>query len=393
MSNPNSSVSYSPLEVPAPIEGGRNYVDYWPRHEAVDPELPSTRKLHAAIADGAAFVRDPDGCNRYQAISRWDASLGSFNHMQHGQGDLLRGAALLIESSHDGAAGEFPVVQHPNPKDTVDAFLDIALQLGDMADLLPSREMRLGGQLIHKAALIEKEPERQSALFDVAEFVYERCYGPDTPWTADKILTGRFLHDIRFHRLSQNIRAAVRARQGVATYRRQAAELLRVQAQDLMQYKKLMDTECRRERQGIYGPASELLATIAVRHMEYVAKDPKGNHAQIRTGFDSEEHPDNPKGMWRKRAFDLVYTRVNQDDHVVGARMWQMKSGYHVNEDSYHPAIDVVYMEGLPAGRMFDLAKSLRHVYAQGQYETRISGLPVISAAVKPFMQPAAKAA
>ncbi|MDB5181988.1 MAG: hypothetical protein JWP13_751 [Candidatus Saccharibacteria bacterium] len=390
MSESSPSVSFTSLEVPAPIEGGQNYLDYWARHDAADPDLLGAKALHRATLVGAAFVREPDDTFPYKAVLAWDSSLGSFNHMQYGEGDLLRGAAILLRTNHEGGPSEFPVVRIPDPKNVPEAFLDVAEQLGDMTDQKPSRALKLGSQLVHKAALVERDSARQTALLEVAGAMYGRNYRADTPWDKEKIHTGQLLADINFHRLSQNIRSACRARQGVKAYRREAAGLLRGQAEDLLRYEDLLDKGG--QPRNLSGNAFELLTTITVRHLVYLSSDLKGDHSQIRTAFDSEEHPMHPGGTLRKRSFDLVHTRVTRDDHVVGSRLWQMKMGSE-GERNYHPAIDVVAARNVSMRTIFDIARSLRQVYASGRYQSPVAQLPLVSEVVKPFMLPKSRAA
>lgn len=374
-----------PLEYTLVQEHDSCYLRYWPRQLEAQPRLRSARDLHELTVAGSQFVRGDYGESPYYdetnpgivpefpalyvteedlqnpatVIEAWDRGLGSFNHMGGGgAADMLRGAAIILQANQAQSSLGFPVVQAQNPRTTSEAFVSLARGL-KMEWQKPSHALLIGAQLVHKAALIEPDGKVQRSLFVAASKMYDRIYTGGKRTDEDRLKAGRHLADIRFHRLSDRIRLAAQAGADMEHFRGEAVQLLRGQLSDLF------DTGRIREGQVRAGRMFELLSDISLRHLEFVVKGPRGNHVEVRAGFNSEDCPLEPQERRVDNSFDSVVTRATTHGRMTAAALWQLKQGHSLDfrRREYHPAIHIIEGRDITIELMRETGKRLLALY------------------------------
>lgn len=272
-------------------------------------------------------------------IERWDRAQGTFNHMEGGQGDMLRAAGLLLKDNFTGTPGEFGVTRRG--EDSVyGAFSDLLDNI-DLSEQAPTPTLLLAGELIHKAAWTEPDAKRQQRLFDGAEAIYTRIYeDPKAPWQDHKFRAGQYRSDIRFHVLSAQIREAVAGGDiigKVSNLRREAMDMLREQIGDMNEMRLLAlkadGANKLEERNDWAGAMFEQFIQIALRHQIYLQGNIQtAGHYEVRRAFHSEDRPVTPKISIKKQQFDLVVQHYDNDGNVEETTPIQLKLRQHADE-------------------------------------------------------------
>lgn len=304
-------------------------------------------------------------------VATWDRATGSFNHMAQGQGDLLRGAGLLLQANRRRSAkGDF-LYPEGEPEDVLAAFASIFEQNG-LDDQAPTPAMLLMGQLIHKAGWAETDPKRQKTLFGMAEKVYTKLYkargtdiDPETHFRA-----GEYLADIKFHNLAQRYRQAERGHDTNQLHQIKA-DMKQLQLNQLMDLELMggyaQNAESDVVRRAWAGQMVEHLVMIQARHDMYLSQRPF-SQLTIRRAFLSEDEPLERRGR-PKTSFDVVIQHYDDQDRVVSTSPVQLKARQNgaspedARSQGYVKDIQVLFINGLGTTNMLQAAEGLQQMY------------------------------
>ncbi len=400
MNIPQSHLSAAPLESPFSQTQAGSYLDYWPEQLKADRSLAGAKKLGLLALAGSEYVRNPDKNRQVVGlvpedkrdtagiIEMWDRSLGSFNPLTDAGSDLLRGAALILQENKESSAPAVPDLPG-GEVDIVDIFLEVADRL-DPEEQKPSPALLTAGQLVHKAAWVEPDTDRQQDLFKTAGTMYGRIHDdPAVAWDETKLKAAEYQADIHFHELSGRIRQARSNHEDMDSYRAEAIDLLRGQIGDLFQVGRLANTsESPREGAAWSGRMFELFASIAIRDQILVGSPLKGNHSEVRTAFSSEDQPREPFERQVESSFDIIIDKVTSNNKIMESTPVQLKLGSSQQKRPrpYHPAIQVVEVKNMGSRRMMATGEVMLHQYAEKEFERGVGVLSELQKAIAPLL-------
>lgn len=406
MEQKNHPAPLTTLEVPTASPAA--YTHYWDelRHDhpealAGQRDIEKIGKLGKLIAKGSfGVVRDLDttaaqalsqvrpeaGNSVSEAVQTWDRMLGTFNHMEEGEGDMLRAAGLVLSDNVVKNAKDEFIPASGEPGTVYDAFVSM-FENNKMEDQKSTPALLTAGQLVHKAGWVEKDPYKQTHLFDIADKIYSRIYeDASLPWQDHKFLAGQLRADIRFHAIGRNFRSLapgnVAARNDLA---QRAVGLMREQIGNLMRMSQLMNkVKTPQEKSEWSGKMFEAFALIALRDALYISPDAPVVGYEVRRAFTSEDEPLNLHTGKRRDAFDLVIQKYDQSGKVIATNPVQLKLGKNSDEKgNYRPEITYVRVTNLSPQRMMQAADNLLVAYGEHDYHKGIGPLREVQATLQ----------
>ena len=306
--------------------------------------------------------------NLLAALTAWDESLGNFNAMQDGQGDLLRAAGLLLGNNVTPEMNKTGgVVSEPNPSTVYKAFASL-WRNNPIECQQPSSQLLLAAQLVHKAAWVDTDSQRQDRLFGIADSMYSRICDAGINWYDGKVLAGELRADIRFHVWGN------RLREGIAhgnTAQQQHAEkelrsLMQARAASFMRaHAHIAATSKESDNQS--GVLFERFVSLAVR--DRILSD--WQRGKDSTGFEVRQsfaHEDTSSAHLKPNpSFDIVIQHHEPKGRIRTTPV-QLKLRYSGSseggDDAYLPGIVYVRTHGLNMTQMNGAAMLLERKYS-----------------------------
>jgi len=305
-------------------------------------------------------------------IKAWDAALGSFNPMTDGQGDLLRAAGLLLQNNVIPSKGEFSGVKERDPSTVYEAFSSM-FRRNPIQEQAPGKQLLLAAELVHKAGWVEPNPQRQAALFDKAETMYDRITQAEgnNRWVKGRMRAAAHGADIRFNRAMSEFEEVQRRKDVPAQHRviSKLERLMRERAsnvEELYHYYKGHKGETGGEIKGLL---FELFVPLAVRDIIVSDLHPgvKDTRYEVRHAFSSEDQ--SAAGITPRPSFDLVVQRYVDDGIVTTPVELKIGVGRGVSEKverkQHLEGIVLVRKEDLDPSQIYEAASALRKKYSR----------------------------
>jgi len=271
--------------------------------------------------------------------------------MKEGQTPMIRVATLLQQENV--ADGEPFTAVDPDAFKTPFKAFAAQRRRNDLSSQKPSGALLKSAELIHKAGWIEPNEVKQEQFFDAASEIYGYITDAPDVRPAVRHQAQRYLSDLVFHSLSQQIRqahsrgdtaAALAAHDEIRHQIANAAAELYDRSAKVFSYKH------QRPEADAVGTLFEDLVPLAVRHMNYE----QGLHdREIRHAFSSEDK--GVRGVVPRPGFDNVVQQFTDSTvHAVPVQLKYSSSGRSEPEDTcpdknhgYLPGIAYVYENNL----------------------------------------------
>lgn len=407
MSLASENLPCTPLEA-ASQDGNVSYLEYWRKQQVAYPEQKEAGALRRFAVAGSVLVRDPEkftgvpkglpsaikvnsASPTAEIIEAWDGALGPFNPLEGG--DLLRGAATMLCLNQIGSLKDLPPVRVSNPKDVVEAFLDVADQL-EIGHQRPSHALLVGAQMVHKAAWVEQRSSviRHRDLLGVAEKLYGRLDDPSVPWGRDKFKAAGFRQDILSHLLSDELRQTIREGENPCQQRDKAVRLLRIGVNNLLRAAEFVrDSDNEVAKRVVSGEMSELFTSLVIRDNVLVRSPLAGARIEVRGAYAGEDEPCEPRNRKFDTSFDSVVDIVSANGEVVKAIPLQLKlgKGGETHPTPYHPAIKVVTLKAFGSEIMARTGRDLLRTYDHDEFNRIVAGLDLVLEPMAPILRPA----
>lgn len=388
----------------------RPYTEYWSEFPdtiglAKPSDIEKTRRMGRYLNDLTGYVirgAEPHNIELYtdiftdepqdqtiaNAVAEWDRSVGTFNSYREGQGDLLRGAGLLLHANFSGDPEEFSFPSTASCE-VYERFMSL-FGNNSLKQQKPTPDLLLAGQLVHKAGLIEANPDRREHLLAASQSVYDRIYNdPDAVWI-DRLTAGQYRSDIHFEWLAEEMREAVKYQDTsyLADLRDLAIDLIRESATDFQQAGRLLDrAKESQEAVGGYeghewvGFMAQVFRRIAARDMIHVRSKPTlAARYGIRGAFEHEDRPRNLK-LYPKQSFDDVVQRRDINGNIAETtpvQVW-LQSYRHKprpgKEEGAYGRIPCIVITGLSHYQMKGAIDNLLVAYEKGHMQRGIGAL------------------
>ncbi|HUP26680.1 MAG TPA: hypothetical protein VM124_03495 [Candidatus Limnocylindrales bacterium] len=336
-------------------------------------------------------VHEPQAQTISNAVAEWDRSAGSLNHYGDGQGDLLRGAGLLLHANHIGDHDSFGL---PDTESS-EVYVRFMSLFGNnsLEQQAPTRDLLLAGQLIHKAGWVEDKADRQGQLFAAAVSVYDRIYkDPNAAWI-DRLIAGQYRSDIYFDWLAEEMREAVKYqdKSHLEDLQAIAMDLIRESAADLQQTGRLLASANALEApvggwrgSEWAGFMLEGFVKLAVRDMLHVRSKPTlAARYGVRSAFAHEDNPRNLK-IWPKQSFDIVVQRRDIRGNIAETTPFQLKlrSARYRNvpgqSERDYGGIRCIGVTHLSGDKMLYAVDNLLVAYARDEMQRGIGSLATV---------------
>lgn len=379
MTGPLEYSPYTPVELHNPVHDGQPYLSYWKQYREDGQSVRGTDEVGQMAVAGMHYVRDdgimpefpeclvPAGMetDRVEVIEKWARSLGPFNSLQDARGDLLRGAAIVLQENNLETE-EFPVVATPNPRTVCEAFLDVVDQLGDMSCQQPTHALLVAGELVEQAGFATTDREVRTDLLHGARRMFKRLHAdPDREWDIDQLRAGQHYADLRFEEIDDKLQRTLSRGGKIDPIRRQATTVLEGQIRDVLRSGSKIESG--KLARTWTGPIFESVIQLAVRHVGIYDAENTDSFEVVDTRVSciGEDRPFLPIGRRYESSFDLVFRRYDEAGRVVEAEPWQLKYGDSLihNPKQYHPVIRIVEAPDLPLYDMIQAVKAMRNLY------------------------------